>query len=239
MQGCVASVHAGVATSEILETYREAFTITDAKARSRSSRAAYSMANCYCGALADTVCGLRALFKSILGADSDKVNRKMYKEVLGTMCYADAKDIPWQSVLHVILLVLTPPCPDYSSSNPDPRGRHGDKGGNEFVSLPDIVKAARPLVVLIEEVGNLINFPEELVSVLMRLQDDCNMRVHMALVSMQQYGDIENSWRVVIVGIHESLGLWAVNFQIPVGSFSDAVSYTAQDVATATVHIRR
>ena len=253
---------AGVASSEILESYREAFTIDDAKARSRSPRAAYSMVNLYCGALADTMCGLRAMFKSVLGADTDKVNRTMYKEMTGRKAYANARDIPWDLIpwsklpyfaepgggngsklphsgcgCCFPLLVLTPPCPDYSSSNPNPKGRHGDKGGGEFTSLPEIVKASRPLIVFIEEVGNLINFPEELISVLLRLQDECVMRVHVALVSMQQYGDIEHSWRIVIVALHESLGLWASNFQIPMGSFSDSVSYTAQDVATATVHI--
>ena len=97
--------------------------------------------------------------------------------------------------------------------------------------MPSLVERIRPLIVFIEEVGNIINFESELVTVLMGLQDSCSMVVHSALVSMQQYGDIENCWRLPIVAVHESMGLWAENCSIPIGSFSDAVSYCAEDVA--------
>ena len=195
------------------------------------------MANLYCGALIDMLCGTRAMFKSYLAADIDKVCRAMYNDVAGTACYCNVSDIPFEDVHSPMVLVITPPCPDYSSSNPNPMGELGDKGGAEFTKIPVVVKALKPMCVFIEEVGNLIQFEDELVTVLLGLQNSCNMVVHSALVSMQQYGDIENSWRLPIVAWHEGLGLWAHNYRIPVGAFSDAVSYCAEDVATRTAEI--
>ena len=61
---------------------------------------------------------------------------------------------------------------------------------------------------------------------------DCGYVVHAALVSMQQYGDIEHCWRLPIVALHKSLGHWAKPYRIPVGEFSDSVSHYAKDVAT-------
>ena len=73
--------------------------------------------------------------------------------------------------------------------------------------------------------GNIVNFEKEVIDVLMGLQHEGYV-VHAALVSMQQYGDIENCWRLPVVAFHESLGQWAQAYRIPVGEFSDAVVRT-------------
>ena len=132
------------------------------------------------------LCGIRSLFKPVYGADIKNVNRSIYAAISGRKCYSDVNSLPFDKLQAPRLLTLTPPCPDYSSSNPNP------KGPKEFILLPSLVERIRPLVVFIEEVGNIINFESELVTVLMGLQDSCSMVVHAALVSMQQYGDIEN-----------------------------------------------
>ena len=195
------------------------------------------MANLFSGALGDLLCGIRAKFKSVYGADIEKLSRRMYNDITGRPCYGDVNDIDFEQVDPTVLMVWTSPCPDYSSSNPDPQGAYGDKGGEQFVMIPMRVAKAKPLVVLIEEVGNIIHFPNELQAVMVGLQDDCDMTIHAALVSMQQYGDIEHCWRVMIVAISNSLGEWAKNFRIPLGSFSHSVSYCAADVATPTEDI--
>ena len=89
---------------------------------------------------------------------------------------------------------------------------------------------------LIEEVANVINFEDEVVSVLKGLQDECDMIVHSGIVAMQQF-DIEHCWRLVIVAFHRSVGHWAQQYTIPTGDFSDAVAYSAGDVATPTAEI--
>ena len=48
-----------------------------------------------------------------------------------------------------MVLELTPPCPDYASSNPNPMGELGDKGGREFTKIPSAVRMAGPKVVFI------------------------------------------------------------------------------------------
>ena len=229
--GEVTAANARLTNADVLRTYREAFDMSQAKSFSRDARPAYSMCNLYCGALGDTLCGLRNLFKSECGADSDGICRIMYQDVTGRRCWASIDDIP-DDVRSVVLLVITPPCPDYSSSASNAGGMHGDKGGAEFMKIPTLIKKIRPMVVLVEEVGNLIWFEVEVVTVLLAIQDECGYVVHAGLVSMAQYGDVENSWRVPIVAWHDSLSLWARNYRIPVGDFIDAVSYTAADVAT-------
>ena len=208
-------VEANVTSTEILYTYRESFTIADAKQRCRLSRPAYSVVNLFCGALIDTLCAIRSMFVPMYGADIDKICRKMYIELTGRRCFSDVKAIPFERQRSPVLLCLTPSCHDYASSNPDPQGEHGDHGGDGFVYIPKIVLRVRPLVVFVEEVGNIINFEDELLKVLLGLQNDCDMVVHAAIVSMQQYGDIENCWRFPIVAFHKCLGHFAQNYRIP------------------------
>ena len=192
------------------------------------------MVNLYSGGCIDVLCGIRSLFKPIYGADIDKACRAIYIDITGRPCRGDVKSIKFEDEPPPVLLGLTPPCPDYSSSNPNPQGADGDKGGEHFVNIPQTVKLVRPLCVFIEQVGNAINFESELMRVLMGLQEECGMVVHCALVSMQQYGDIENCWRLPIVAWHASMGLWGENYSIPIGEFSDSVAYCAEDVATDT-----
>lgn len=190
------------------------------------------MANLYSGALIDLLCGVRSLFKSQYGADICKICRRMYFEITGKVCFGEVASINFPKLPAVVLLVITSSCIDFASSNPSPQGQFGDRGGPEFTLIPQRVKLARPKCVFIENVWNIINFEEEVIGVIMGLQNECDMHVHVAIVTMQQYGDIENCYRFVIVAFHKSLGEWAVNYRIPVGSFSESVSFCAEDVAT-------
>lgn len=231
-------VAANVASREVLDAFREAFTVDDARAFSRRQGPAYSVANMFCGAGGDLLTAIRALFKSIWACDTEKAFRAIYMDISGSLCYASVDDMPWEKVRGPTFLIITPPCPDYSSGSPCPEGEHGTKGGQFFVQVPTYVKKLNPAAVLIEEVGNLINFEDELMKVLWGLQNDCGMAVHASLVSMQQYGDIEHKWRIPIVGLsHAWLGHWAVAYRMPMGQFSDAVSYCGEDIATATEEI--
>jgi site-specific DNA-cytosine methylase len=226
------------ASATVLEDYRENFTIEGARALCKSDRAAYSMVNLYSGACIDALCGIRALFKPYFGADKDKACRKLYRSLTLRDCYGEVGEIDYSKVVaRPDIACLTSPCPDFSSGSPNPKGARGDKGGNEFVTIPITVQKLSPRIVFIEMVGNVISFPDEVVDVLMGLQDVNNMAVHAAVVTMQQYGDIENCSRLVIVGIDKALGTWAESYRIPMGEFSDAVSYCAEDVATATEEI--
>ena len=123
-----------MATAEILEKYRERFTIRDAKEMCRGPRSAYSMVNMYCGACIDVLCGVRSLFKPLFATDIDKVCRKIYFDLTGSVCYKTAEDVP-DSIGNIVLMVFTPPCPDYSTGNPNPQGRHGSNNGAEFVKI--------------------------------------------------------------------------------------------------------
>ena len=94
-QGTVKStVEARVSTAEVLETFREAFTIEIAQSYCRADRAGYSMASGYCGASISVLTGIRAMFKPIFGADIDKICRAMYIDITGAPCYCAVDDIP-------------------------------------------------------------------------------------------------------------------------------------------------
>ena len=95
---------------------------------------------------------------------------------------------------------------------------------------PLYVQRLKPLVVLIEEVANAALFEAEFITVMIGLQD-VGYVVHSAIVSMQQYGDMEHEWRLVIVAIHKSLKETASEYVIPFGYFSDEVAYCAADIA--------
>jgi site-specific DNA-cytosine methylase len=202
------------------------------------------MANGYHGACIDTFCGTRELFKSRYGFDNDPISRQIYTDltgVNGTATWEDTKTnfprfgniIP---SLFVVLLVLTPPCPDFSTGSPNPEGTRGSKGGKELTRIPEIISEVKPLVVFIEQVANLVNFLEDLEHLLLGIT--CQQYVvHAAIVSMAGYGDMENCWRLVIVAIHESLGEFAQDFRIPTGEFSDDVAYSSSSAATPTEDI--
>ena len=107
--------------------------IGDAKVFCRRPGAAYSLVNLYCGALIGTLCGIRSLFKPLYGADIGKVNKSMYHDLTGRKYFSDVKSIQFEEQPATRVLTITPPCPDYSSSNPNPKGSKGDKGGAESV----------------------------------------------------------------------------------------------------------
>ena len=95
-----------------------------AKAKSlvRSSRSAYSMVNCFCGASGDQLAAVRNLFKSIWGVDSDHGFRKLFKNLGGVKIIADVRLVDFKSEASPVVFVVTPPCPGYSTGNPDPQG---------------------------------------------------------------------------------------------------------------------
>ena len=128
-------------STEVLEDYRESFDVQDAKDYNTSMRSAYSMANYFCGACIDTFCGIKQLFNTVYGVDCDAASRTIYQKLTGnTLCYAEVEEaLATASNINPMLLVLTPPCPDFSTGNPNPKGTSGDKGGHLLKAVPTIV----------------------------------------------------------------------------------------------------
>ena len=222
-------IDALISSKECLERFRESFTLQDARKSCESDRKACSLMNIYCGACVDVLCGKGALFQPEMGLDSDKACRTIYRKKTNRKCYASVVEASPEDLRSPVMLTVAPPCPDYASSNPDPKGADGDKGGNQFVMVPTIVQHIQPLVILLEEVANIINFEKEVVQVMLGLQDDCGLVVHSGILSMQEW-DIEHCDRLIILGISESLGALAKCYQFQSGEFSDSVAYTAGDV---------
>ena len=123
------TVAARVATANILETFREAFTIDIAKEYCRADRAGYSMASMYCGASISVLGGIRGMFIPIFGADTDKTCRAMYIDITGVTCYGAVDEVPFAEQHSPVVIEFTSPCPDYSLGNKNPKGELGDKGG--------------------------------------------------------------------------------------------------------------
>ena len=224
------NVKALITSVEQLKSYREAFTAQEAMRRCRDVRSAYSMVNLYAGSGLDMLAGIRAMFKPIYTAEMDKAKRAALFEVSGVKSYPDVYSVPYEELHRPMYMKITPDCISYSSSNPDPRGRFGESGDN-FVRVPEIVARVKPRVVLCEEVANclLVNDADEVVMVLKGLLK-LGYVVHANVLSAQQFGDIINKWRLIIIAISEDLGVAATSFRIPTGSFSDSVSYCAEDV---------
>ena len=239
-----------MASKEVLRHNREGFTADDAKDYCSSSRSAYSMANAYCGAGVDTFCGTRELFKPVWAIDNDPTAKHIYNKLTGARAYDNIEVVLQEAdqskltlnepnvVVSATLLTITPPCPDYSTGNPSPKGELGDNGGHLVNLIPKMVASVSPKMVFIEQVANLVNFVDVFENLLKGLHG-CGMAVHAAVVRMTDYGDIENCWRLVVVAISSELGSFADNYKIPIGEFSDEVAYTAEHVATPTSEIPR
>lgn len=232
----VSVVQAYRSSVEVLEDFREGLTVEDARNLNTSTRPAYSMANLYCGACIDTLCGIRELFKSVIGIDIDQASQLIYRKITGVKAHKDWEEFEFEvssssKQYYVTLLVMTPPCPDFSTGNPNPVGTSGNKGGDQLKRLPAMVRKLKPLVVFIEEVANLATFVDDLYELLVALHEQ-DLTVHAAVVSMAQYGDLENSWRLVIVAISSKLGRLAADFTIPLGDFSEDVAYCSAHVTT-------
>mgnify|MGYP002630094516 CR=1 FL=1 len=235
------SIEANRASAEVLRDFREGFTAQDAIDFNTSARSAYSMANCFCGAGIDTFCGIKQLFKSVWAVDNDTAAKLIYNKITGASAFNDLKEVEEAAKRgkvgsYVALMVLTPPCPDFSTGNPNPQGIKGDNGGAIITRIPSMVSKIKPKVVFIEQVANLVNFLDEFTALLHGLHN-LNMAVHAAVVRMTQYGDLENCWRLVIVAISEDLGHFADAYRIPLGDFSDDVAYTAECVAAESTEI--
>ena len=236
-------MQANRASCEVLRDYREEFTTQDAKDYNASARSAYSVGNCFCGTGTDTFCANKELLKSAWGIDHDPAAQLMYEKITGLHCFNSIEEV-MEAIKNkdknvaefVAVMAITPPCQDYSTGNPDPRGVNGPNGGSIISTIPQMVKLVKPKVVFIEEVANLVNFVEVFTALLHGLHQ-CDMAVHAAVVKMTQYGDIENCWRLVIVAISSELGSFANDYKIPMGEFSDDVAYAAEHVATPTSDI--
>ena len=137
-----------MASKEVLRHNREGFTADDAKDYCSSSRSAYSMANAYCGAGVDTFCGTRELFKPVWAIDNDPTAKHIYNKLTGARAYDNIEVVLQEAdqskltlnepnvVVSATLLTITPPCPDYSTGNPSPKGELGDNGGHLVNLIP-------------------------------------------------------------------------------------------------------
>ena len=73
-----------------------------------------------------------------------------------------------------------------------------------------------------------VNEGREVIAVLSGLQKGGYYN-HLALVTMQQHGDIINKKRFINVAISGELGRHALSYQVLLGTYSDADSFTARE----------
>lgn len=233
------AARAFVSSAHILSDFREGQTIIDAMLKQRRAAPAYSAVVLFHGGLLCSLGLLRAGFKLIWGSDSDPNLQRMWEEVTGTPSFPDAFNLPETVRNHrPMVLHSTPRCIDYSTGGRAADGSHGDNDGWQFVKQIEVIVKIKPLVVVLEMVGNClwVNEGTEVKTVLQQLQDNGYIN-HSALVTMQQYGDIINKRRFVNVAISSELGEYAKAYRIPLGCYSDAVSFTARDIVAPDTEI--
>ena len=83
------------------------------------------------------------LFKPVWAIDNDPMAKHIYNKLTGTRAYDNIEVVLQEAdqlknvvepslVVGVTLLSITPPCPDYSTGNPNPKGELGDNVGTSL-----------------------------------------------------------------------------------------------------------
>ena len=152
---------------------------------------------------------------------------------MGTEVHDDAFNLPMRAFKNrPALVIATPRCVNYTTGAKEQRGEHGSNEGWQWVKQVNVILSLSPKVALMEMVANAVNYLEELRKLLSPLVKEGYV-IKVVIVNMQQYGDIVNKPRLVIVAINKCLGPFAEAYNIPTGTFSDWVSYTARDIVKA------
>ena len=110
-------------------------------------------------------------------------------------------------------------------------GCDGDKGGWQFVLSVQPVLLLQPLIVEYEMVANALEVHDAAEVVFVAgAYKKAEYRVLAFKVTMQQYGDIVNKNRLMLVATHPCLKEHGEQYRLPIGDFSDAVGYCARDI---------
>ena len=229
-------VDAGLAPREILAAFREAGSVATLKALQRRKGPAYSMVSFNTGGMLQLMGGVRALFKSLYTTEIDKQFKAAINDFTGVTCLGDTFKQDYSKLHSVVLASITTECPDYASGATNVRlnlkhGCDGDKGGWQFVLSVQPVLQLRPLIVEYEMVANALKVYDgaEVIFVASTYKKAAYL-VLAAKVTMQQYGAIVNKHWFIMVAVHQCMGEHATKYRIPMGDFSDAVSYCARDI---------
>ena len=235
------SVDAGLASSDILESFRVGGSVQKLKQLQRRRGPAYSMASFNAGGMLQLMGGIRALFKCLYSTEIDKDFKGALWDLTGIKCLGDTFRQDYPQMHSVALASITTECPDYASGASNVRrnlkhGCDGDKGGWQFVLSVQPVLLLQPLIVEYEMVANALEVHDAAeVMFVAGAYKKAEYRVLAVKVTMQQYGDIVNKNRLMMVATHPCLKEHGEQYRLPIGDFSDAVSYCARDIVESKI----
>lgn len=224
-----------MSSQKVLAEFREGGAVKLLKVKQRRKGPAYGMLSINTGGMLGLMGGIRAGFKNVGATEVDKVFNSMIADFTGMKSLGDTFKVDYEGMHSPAYATVTTECPNYSRGSADVLnekrcGVDGNSGWQFILSLRPIM-TLRPLIVEYEMVAHAVNVHNgrEVWHVLKTLQTTGYI-VRAALVEMKAYGDLVNKERLMIVGCSTDLGVHALEYKIPVGDFSDAVSYCARDI---------
>lgn len=229
-----------LATSEVLEAFREGGSIKKLKKLLRRHGPAYSYVALNAGGLLQLLGAIRAGFKSTCVTEIDKDFKAMIVDFTGQPAKGDTFKLKAKGMHSPAVVGVTTECPNYSHGSTDvrtgkPHGVDGETGW-QFVLSVRVVLWMKPLIIEYEMVSNAV-YVHEGAEFKFVVKVFCSNKYCMdvATVKMQQYGEILNKERLMMVGNHMCLGAAATEYEIPQGHYSDAVSFCARDIMDEVV----
>ena len=224
-----------VTSNVILEGFREGGSMEVLKARQRRNGPAYSYISLFTGGMLGMMSALRVGFKNVMSTEIIKPFKRAIKDLTGIGCHGDTFAVDYSSIHSPCYMQVTTECPDYARGSTVVREGmlHGVDGesGWQLILVMEPISQLMPLIVEIEMVANALAIHDgKEVAFVMEKLHGLKYHVHAAIVKMQSYGDIIGKERLVVVGCHECLGEHGRNHRIPIGDYSDVVSFCARDV---------
>ena len=222
----------GKGVEEELRTWRDKFTVEDAKFKSRQGVPTYS-AGVFCsGGCLDTLALIRSGFQPQWSTEVDGQRATMFEDLTNRKCLGDTfkNDFEKKSVC---VLWTGQPCPDWSSSHQGrrPPGEEG-KTGWQFVAQAEKILEVDPHVCVIEMVPNAlqVNDGESVVKLMAKLRGRYDL--HADIVKTAGHGDATARYRMIIIGFKKAtVGEAARDFKFPEYAYDETKYHTARDIA--------
>ena len=194
---------------------------------------AYSVAILGSGGLVDLVAAMRAGFLAVWGTEVCPKQQGLWDHMTNSPNYPDTfRDIP-NNVYRPLYLKSGQPCPNYTcegSTGGEGCGADGSSGWM-FLEQGSVILKILPLAFCLEMTDNAIwiHNGTEVNQLIETLQTE--YKSHYNLIQMWRHGDPTSRRRLIIVGLHSSLGEHANNFTFPEPVFDESNAPCAMHIA--------
>ena len=216
---------------EELHSWRESFTIEQAKSQCRSTKTPkFSCAILCSGGCLDTLSAIRAGFFPLWGCETDPDMQDIWRDLTGVPSMGDFTKINPKYVRRPMVIKTGCPCQDWSPLGKQ-QGTKGNSGGNLYVAQGKIILDLEPIIAVIEQTAGVLQVEKG--KWFYQLAETLGEKyiLHYRVLDCWKYGDVSNRKRLFLIALHKRLGEAAKAFRWPTEKFSDKFGPNALDIA--------